>query len=241
MKNPKVTVAMACYNSEKFIKRAIKSIYKQTYKNWELIIVDDCSKDNSFNVAKDFAAKSAYSDKIKILKHDQNYGYGRTLRDAIANGDGELIAIVDSDDALATNEALAIMVEKHQKHPGASLVYSNYHICSSSLVPMKVAPSRQIRKNQTYLKTKIRISHLKVVKRSYYDKTEGVDGTLLKAVDKDLVLKLEEVGRLIYVDKCLYLYRRHKKNLTNSLSKAVCVRMRRKVYENARKRRGITK
>jgi len=236
---PLVTVAMSCYNSEKFIKRAIKSIYKQTYKNWELIIVDDCSKDQSYKVSNNFVKKSAYTDKIKIFRHEKNYGYGKTLRDAISNGNGELVAIVDSDDALAERDAIKIMVKKHIKYPNAALVYSNYYICNANLVIMKKAPSRQIKNNETYLNTKIRISHLKVFKRSYYNKTEGVDGSLLKAIDKDLVLKLEEVGKLIYVDKCLYLYRRHKKNLTNSLNKKIASEMRKLVYKNAKKRRGI--
>lgn len=237
--NPKVSVVMACYNSAKFLKRAIKSVYKQTYKNWELIIVDDSSKDKSLSIIKSFINKSAYGDKIKVFKHDKNYGYGRTLRDAIEHGNGELIAIVDSDDALGSNDALRVMVSKHTDHPEASLVYSNYLICDSRLVPMKRAPSRQLKDNETYLKTKIRISHLKVFKRSSYDKTEGVDGTLLKAVDKDLVLKLEEVGKFIYIDRCLYFYRRHKKNLTNSLNKKICLNMRKKIYQNAKKRRGL--
>jgi len=239
MNNPKITVVMACYNSEKFIRHAIKSVYSQTYKNWELIIVDDCSIDNSYKVAKAFINKSAYKDKIRILKHDKNSGYGKTLRDAISSGNGELIAIVDSDDALAEKDALNIMVLKHIQFPNASLVYSNYHICNADLIVMKQAPSRQLKDNETYINTKIRISHLKVFKRSYYDKTEGVNGGLLKCVDKDLVLKLEEVGKFVYVDKCLYLYRRHKKNLTNTLNKKICYQMRKLVYCNAKKRRGM--
>jgi glycosyltransferase involved in cell wall biosynthesis len=236
---PLITIAMACYNSEKFIIQAIKSIFRQNYKNWELIIVDDHSKDRSYKIVENLIKKSAFTDKIKIFKHDKNYGYGRTLKDAIENGTGELIAIVDSDDALASKDALKIMVEKHINNPNASLVYSNYLICDYKLIPMKRAPSRQLKDNEIYLKTKIRISHLKVIKRSYYNKTDGVDATLLKCIDKDLVLKLEEVGKLIYVDKCLYLYRRHKNNLTNSLSKTICVNMRKIIYQNAKKRRGI--
>lgn len=236
MINNKISIAMACYNSEKFIKQAIKSIYKQTYKNWELIIVDDFSKDKSYEIAKKISSES---NKIKVFRHDKNYGYGRTLKDAIEYSTGDMIGIIDSDDALAEKNALEIMVNKHLEYPNASLVYSNYTICNDKLVPMKCAPSRQLKDNESYLKTKIRISHMKVFKRSFYNKTEGVDGTLLKGVDKDLVLKLEEVGKFIYIDKCLYLYRRHKNNLTNSLNKKICADMRKIIYHNAKKRRGL--
>jgi len=235
----KVDIAMACYNSGKFIDTAIKSIIKQTYKNWQLIIVDDCSTDKSYEIVKNFIDNSDCKDKIKIFKHKKNYGYGRTLKDAIANGDGELIAIVDSDDALANKNAFKIMVKKHMEHPEASLVYSNYYRCNSNLIPTKCSCSRQLKEGEFYLYNKIRISHLKVIKRSYYNKTEGVNGKLLKTVDKDLVLKLEEVGRLIYVDKLLYSYRKHNKSLSLSLNKKICIKMRNLVYKNARKRRGL--
>jgi len=239
MEKIKVDIAMACYNSAKFIETAIKSIIEQTYENWQLNICDDCSTDKSCKIIENFIDK--YKDKIKILKHKKNYGYGRTLRDAIAIGNGELVAIIDSDDALADKNAFKIMVKKHIEHPEASLVYSNYYRCNSDLVPTKRSSSRQLKIGESYLYNKIRISHLKVFKRSYYDKTEGVNGKLLKTVDKDLVLKLEEVGRLIYVNKLLYFYRKHKRSLSLSLNKKICASMRKSVYKNVRDRRGLNK
>jgi len=242
MEKIKVDIAMACYNSAKFIETAIKSIIEQTHKNWQLILCDDFSTDKSCKIVENFIDKnSEYKDKIKILKHKKNYGYGRTLRDAITNGTGELVAIIDSDDALADKNAFKIMVKKHAEYPEASLVYSNYYRCNSDLIPTKRSSSRQLKKGESYLYNKIRISHLKVFKRSYYDKTEGVNGKLLKTVDKDLVLKLEEVGRLIYVNKLLYFYRKHKRSLSLSLNKKICASMRKSVYKNVRDRRGLNK
>ena len=97
----------------------------------------------------------------------------------------------------------------------------------------------------TYLGTKIRISHFKVFKRSFYDKTPGVNRNLRQTVDKDLVLKLEEVGKLIHVDQELYLYRQRRDNLTKSIGKknkeyrTFVKIMRYKVYNEARTRRGL--
>lgn len=245
--DPKISVAMACFNSERFISKAIKSIVRQKYKNWEIIICDDASTDKSIKIIQKSISSYNIENKVKILRHDKNYGYGKTLKDAIEGGDGELIAIIDSDDALAVPNAFGVMLKRYIKYPKASLIYSNYYKCGPNLISRRKGPSRQLKNNESYINTKIRISHLKIFKRSAYNKTEGVNPNLRKCVDKDLVLKLEEVGRLIYVNKELYLYRCHKNNLTKSIHRKpksyriMVTKMRKQIYIDAKKRRGLIK
>lgn len=243
--NPLVSVVTSCYNSEKYIADTIKTVKNQTYENWEMIIVDDFSTDNSIRTVKKARENFNVVDKIKIIKHDKNYGCGTSLSDAIIHSSGELIAILDSDDALCSKDALKIMVEQHIKHPEASLVYSDYWECDKNLKKQTRYKTRQVKEGETYLGTKIRISHFKVFKRSFYDKTVGVNRNLRQTVDKDLVLKLEEVGKMIHVPQELYLYRQRGDNLTKSVNKKsreyrVFVKMMRYiVYNDARKRRGL--
>lgn len=234
-----IDIIVTCYNSSKFIEEAIKSIYDQNYKDWNLIIIDDFSKDNSIEVIHKVIKKLKIKN-VKLIKHDKNFGYGKSLKDGIDNGNSELIAIVDSDDSLNGNDALDLMVRKHIENPNASLIYSKYYECDRNLKPIKLSPSRQLKGNESYINTKIRISHLKVFKRSFYNKTSGVNKNLLKCIDKDLILKLEESsGEFIFINKPLYLYRKHKNNLTHSLDKKICKKMRKMVYTNAKKRRGL--
>jgi len=241
----KISVAMTCFNAERFIKKAIKSIVRQTYKNWEIIIVDDVSTDKSINVINKTIKLYNIEKKVKFFQHKKNYGYGKTLKDAIEKGNGELVAIVDSDDALASSKAFKIMVQEHIKHPEASLVYSNYYKCTANLKPCHLGPSKQIPEGRSYLNTKIRISHLKVFKRLAYNKTVGLNPKLKKSVDKDLVLKLEEKGSLVFVNKPLYYYRTHNDNLTRKMHtmpksyRDWVNQMRKNIYEEAKKRRGI--
>jgi len=69
--HPLVSVMMPAYNAEKYIGTAIESVLAQTYENWELIIVDDGSTDNTYEVA------TMYKDqRIKVVKHDYNAGLG---------------------------------------------------------------------------------------------------------------------------------------------------------------------
>jgi hypothetical protein len=66
-----------------------------------------------------------------------------------------------------------------------------------------------------YIGNEVLVSHLKSFKRYFYNMTEGLDATLLKAVDRDLILKLEEVGVLYYIDMPFYLHRQHEGSITS--------------------------
>ena len=200
---------MANYNAARFLGQAVKSIIRQTYENWELIFVDDMSTDNSVNII------NKYKDpRIKIILRGENGGYGKTLQTAIANASGSICGIFDSDDVLDKN-SLQIMVEAHKKNPDHGLIYSQYMLCDENMKHRSVGDCAALPKNRTWLevitkdpKPRPRVSHFKVFKRSAYDKTDGFHD-LRRTVDKDIVLKLEEVTKLLYVNKVLYYYRAH--------------------------------
>ena len=88
-----VSIIMPNYNSAKYIKDAIDSVVAQTYTNWELIIVDDCSLDNSFEIINQY--KDA---RIKLIKNESNSGAAISRNNAIKMAQGRWIAFLDSDD-----------------------------------------------------------------------------------------------------------------------------------------------
>lgn len=91
----KISVLMGIYNCENTLEQAIGSILNQTYKNWELILCDDGSTDNTYLVAKKLAQKDS---RIKLLKNEKNCGLNITLNHCLKNADGEYIARMDGDD-----------------------------------------------------------------------------------------------------------------------------------------------
>ncbi len=96
MKNLKqVSIAMATYNGEIFIKEQIKSLLNQTYANIEIIICDDCSTDNTFQILQDYSKKD---NRIKLFKNQKNLGYVKNFEKAISLCNGEYIALSDQDD-----------------------------------------------------------------------------------------------------------------------------------------------
>lgn len=107
MNEPLVSIITPVYNSEEFLSETIKSIQNQTYKNWQLLLVDDCSKDNSSEIIKSFRKEDA---RIKYIKLEKNSGAAVSRNVGIKNAEGRFIAFVDSDD-LWDSRKLEIQIE----------------------------------------------------------------------------------------------------------------------------------
>lgn len=90
-----VSIITPMYNAEKYVESTIQSVLSQTYENWEMIIVNDCSTDNSLDIAERYSKKDA---RIKIFNHEHNKGISATRNEGISNAKGRYIAFVDSDD-----------------------------------------------------------------------------------------------------------------------------------------------
>lgn len=116
-----VSVIMPAYNSEGFIAQAIESVVSQTHFDWELIIVDDCSKDKTTSIIESYAEKEP---RIVFLQHHQNQGVAAARNSALGAAQGDYIAFLDSDDYWLPDKLarqLAFMAEK-----GALICCSNY-------------------------------------------------------------------------------------------------------------------
>jgi len=119
---PKISVVMPVYNSEKYLKESIGSILNQTFKDFELIIVDDCSTDNSLKIIK------GYKDKrIKLFRNKKNLGTVRTRNIGLKKAKGKYIAVMDSDD-MSFQSRLRIQLNYLEGNPhiflvGGSAVY----------------------------------------------------------------------------------------------------------------------
>ena len=92
---PLVSVVMPAYNCEKYIVEAIKSVLAQTYENWELLVLDDWSKDNTLQIIKQFSQKDS---RIKVIPNGKNMGVSATRNRGIEFASGDWIAFLDSDD-----------------------------------------------------------------------------------------------------------------------------------------------
>lgn len=92
----KISVLMGIYNCSSTLRESLDSIVKQTYQNWELILCDDCSTDNTYLIAKEY--KDKYPDRIVLLKNDVNLTLAPTLNRCLSYATGDYIARQDGDD-----------------------------------------------------------------------------------------------------------------------------------------------
>lgn len=90
-----VTIITPLYNAEKYIEGTIESVINQTYKNWEMIIIDDDSKDNSYKLVLELAKQDK---RIKLIKNKENSGVTKTRNKGIELARGKYIAFLDADD-----------------------------------------------------------------------------------------------------------------------------------------------
>src|SRR6476469_1300094 len=99
--NPLISIALCTYNGSKYLEKQILSIINQTYKNIEIIVVDDCSSDNTFEITQILASKY---EQIKSYRNTENIGFNKNFEKAIKLTTGYFIAISDQDDIWLENK-----------------------------------------------------------------------------------------------------------------------------------------
>ncbi|ELS3450262.1 glycosyltransferase family 2 protein [Vibrio vulnificus] len=121
-----VSIIMPAYNSEGTIAQSIDSVISQTYYEWELIVVDDGSSDNTANIVKDYNC-----DSIFLIKNHHEKGAAGARKSAIDKAKGKYVAFLDSDDIWERNK-LEKQINYMQRH-GYGFVYSDYYMFDESI------------------------------------------------------------------------------------------------------------
>lgn len=128
---PKVSILMTAFNREKHILESINSLLESTYQNWELIILDDCSKDKTYEIAKNFEKTDS---RIKVYKNSKNLGQFNNRNEIVKYSSGKYLKYLDSDD-LIYPYGLEVLVHFMEKFPNAG-----YGLCSLKQHPETIYP-----------------------------------------------------------------------------------------------------
>lgn len=211
---PDFSVLMANYNNGKYIAEAIESVINQTFNNWELIVVDDCSTDNSVEIIKSYK-----DERIGFFRNEKNIGKIGVLKKAIALAQAEIIGILDSDDVLTEN-ALEEIMEAYREHPECGFVYSQFVFCDDNFFSTRPGICKAIPRDSSNLFELCTVA-FRTFKKEIYYQTSGYDDEILYAEDVDIILKMEEYTNFFFVDKILYKYRRTPNSQTLDTSKAI--------------------
>jgi glycosyltransferase involved in cell wall biosynthesis len=199
--SPDFSILMANFNQGKYLDEAIKSVLAQSFQNWELVIIDDCSTDNSVKVIEKYLGDK----RIRFFKNEKNLGYIQTLKKLIENSHAPIVGILDGDDALSST-AIEEILDYYKKNYGANFVYSQFMFCDPKLQPVKKGFARRIPPGQTNLQADC-VSAFRTFTKNCYFRTAGFDQKMIYAEDQDLYFKMEEITDLFFLDKVLYYYR----------------------------------
>lgn len=118
---PQISIIMASYNYAHLIAESIESVINQTYTDWELIVIDDCSSDNSIEIIQKY---SENSNKIKLITHETNKGLCETIKSGIKAAQGKYIAFLENDDYWR-EDCLEKRMELFEKYPDIGAIFNS--------------------------------------------------------------------------------------------------------------------
>lgn len=203
--NPVISVVMSVYNSEQYLEEAIESILNQTLSNFEFIIVNDGSTDNSISIIKSYME----TDNRIVMIDRKNKGLPYSLNEGVAKAKGEYIARMDADDKAFKNRL------EHQLNymlANADIDLSYFDTVFIDKNSKIVCPSwrpKKVEKVLSCLKEHNFIPHPTVMfKKSVFENVGGYDESFRTGQDLNLWLRMkEEKYNFGYIDKALLYYR----------------------------------
>lgn len=215
MEAHKISVILPVYNGAKFVGKSIESVLNQTYKNLELIIVNDCSKDNTLEVISAYAAGDS---RIRILNNETNQKLPRTLNNGFRAATGDYLTWT-SDDNRYHPEALARMAEILDTMPEIGLVYTDFSIVDMEgnlISEMKEGEPAEIR-------YKDNVGACFLYRHSLADAAGEYDPDLFLAEDYEFFIRCYKCcgGSFYHIPEDLYDYGRHDANLSATRQKEI--------------------
>lgn len=212
---PFVSVIMPVYNSEQYISISVKSILNQSYTNFEFIIIDDASTDETFKKLLEFKKKDK---RIILVKNKKNEGVTKSLNKALKIAQGKYTIRMDADD-WSYPDRFRLQVEVMEKNPDVVVSGSYIEVCNSEL------KTKNLRKyhldNNTIRKHIFRYSPFahpatiwktKVLKENLYNEV------IVVSQDYELYFRVGKIGKFMNLDKPLLKLRMHNNSVSASKS-----------------------
>lgn len=211
-----ITVIIPTYNKADYISQTIESVLQQTYQNFEIVIVDDCSQDDT-----EATIQKYLSDKIRYSKHSQNWGPGATFNDGIEKAQTEYVTLIASDDILLPDH-LEVMISEFKRNDCVSVVFPTLKVIDEHNRDLKqiISPPYQDKYkllNHLFYKGNDIPSPGVSFKKSIFKKIPAFNPNLILMHDYDLNVRLLMHTETVNASKPTVLYRRFsdKKNLSS--------------------------
>jgi glycosyltransferase involved in cell wall biosynthesis len=207
----RVSLVITVYNRDRFLAAAIDSILSQTSKDFDLLIWDDGSTDNSLAIAQQYAERDHRVRVIPALHTGRQYA----LQGALSTCLSPYLGWVDSDDLLAP-QALALTMQILDDRPEVGMVYTNHVLIDGDDQILGLGQRCQIPYHPQRLLVDFMTFHFRLLRRQVYQQVGGIDLGFPSAQDYDICLKISEVTQIVHLPENLYLYRTHPETISSS-------------------------
>ena len=211
---PRVSIILPCYNGAKWIGQAIESVLAQTYKDFELIVIDDGSTDNS----KEVISSYLYDERVRYI-YQENRGFSATLNRGIKESKGEFIGFIGQDDLYVPNK-LQVQVRYLDEHSDVDLVHSNYcfinptgQIIRIRHIKIPKFPSREKLIEHLFIYNFIGFETV-LLRKKCLDKVGLFDERMIGFSDHDMWLRIAGEFNIAYIDSILVKKREHPQQLS---------------------------
>ncbi|MEM7756711.1 MAG: glycosyltransferase family A protein [Cyanobacteria bacterium P01_A01_bin.40] len=208
----KVSVIIPAYNGDRYLAAAIDSVLEQTFQDYEIIVVDDGSTDNTPQIAQQ------YGDAIQYLSQ-ANQGVAASRNSGLATARGEYIAFLDQDDVFLPHK-LASQVDLLERDPNLGMVNSGWQITNeqgelqAAVEPWKQIPD--LTAANIIIWKPVFLGAI-LFRRSWVDRVVGFNTTLQQTPDVDLVMRLAMIGcPAAWVEQTTVQYRQHEANASKN-------------------------
>jgi glycosyltransferase involved in cell wall biosynthesis len=231
--NQLISIIIPVYNHEKFIRSTIESVISQTYNNWELLVVDDCSTDSSWKIIQEYEKKDS---RIKAFKNEENKGLTYNWKFLIDNAKGEFLAFLEGDDFFY-KENIKEKMEVFDKYPDLGMVYCNFSVIDekgniiinnyNNFQNIRVYKNELIKPSE-YLSSKYHLinSYGQIMVRKNVCNKVGYPRTLddtekvFLPSDWDFNFRISTQNKIFFINKILFAYRKHLNNCSHDALKA---------------------
>jgi glycosyltransferase involved in cell wall biosynthesis len=205
---PAVSVIMPAYNAAPYIERAVESILNQTFRDLELIIVDDCSTDTTWDVINTMAARD---ERIRLARNEKNSGPATAINKAVSMARAPLLAGMDADD-VSVPHRLERQIELLRNTPEIAVVGSfvshtndgDEILSLSRTGPTSIAEFDDLRRRG---EPTMVFGGTAVYTRRLYDEVGGFDESLRAAADIEFCDRMADHGAIVAIPETLLLYR----------------------------------
>jgi glycosyltransferase involved in cell wall biosynthesis len=214
-KQPLISIVMPVFNAAEFLSESLESIRSQTHKNWELIAIDDYSKDNSLEILKNYAKKDK---RIKVLQNKRNLGVSSTANKGIKVAKSSWIARMDADDVMH-KDRLETQLKTLQKHPSVVALGSQCQLINSKgkRIGTKEFPTcpKDI-KNMLFWACPVQQPSIMVNKSKLPKNFIWYNPKTKTGEEINFLLRVSKFGSIVNSRRILLKYRLHNHNLSQN-------------------------